>query len=150
MTSRDSEATLQIAATQPSQYDSKISPYVERPVRRIFTADYKRRILQEAEAGPPGTTGALLRREGLYSSHLTTWREQRARGELAGLTAQKRGPKPDPFAVERGQLRKAIVQLQAELEQARTIIAVQKKVAQLLGLLPMQRTAPPGESGDEI
>src|SRR3972149_2970137 len=65
--------------------------------RRRFTAEYKRRILREADAcTAPGAIGALLRREGLYSSNLTTWRAQRERGELAGLTPKKRGPTPKP------------------------------------------------------
>lgn len=64
----------------------------ERPQRRRFDAAYKRRVLAEAEASP-GEVGALLRREGLYSSHLTTWRKQRAAGELAGLAPRKRGRK---------------------------------------------------------
>jgi transposase len=149
MTSNDSESSLQITDPLPSRFNSKVSPKVERAVRRTFTADYKRRILQEADEGPTGSIGALLRREGLYSSHLTTWREQRARGERAGLAAQKRGPKADPFAVERGQLRHEIAQLTAEVERARTIIEVQKKVAQLLGLLPMTSAAPACETGGE-
>jgi transposase-like protein len=138
---------VQISDAQPNQYNSKVSPVVERPVRRTYSADYKRRILKEADEGPVGTTGALLRREGLYSSHLTTWREQRARGERAGLTAQKRGPKPDAFAIERGQLRHENAQLKAELERARTVIEVQKKVVQLLGLLPMNSAAAACETG---
>jgi len=64
--------------------------------RPRFTADYKLRILQEAERRAPGQVGALLRREGLYSSHLTTWRKQREAGSLAALGAKKRGPKVDP------------------------------------------------------
>jgi len=145
----DSESTRLITGTSPSPFNSKVSPKVERPERRTFTADYKRRILKEAEEGPAGTTGALLRREGLYSSHLTTWREQRARGELARLAPVKRGPKPDPYAAERAALQGEIARLRAELEQARIIIDVQKKVSQLLGLLPMNNAAPICETGDE-
>jgi transposase len=147
MTTHDSDVTREITDTSASQFNSKVSPLVERPVRRMFTAEYKRGILQEADEGPAGTTGALLRREGLYSSHLTTWREQRTRGELAGLAALKRGPKPDPFAIERGQLRNEIAQLKAELEKTRTIIDVQKKVSQLLGLLSMNSAAAACETG---
>jgi transposase-like protein len=70
---------------------------VAKASRRRFTAEYKRKILQEADAcREPGAIGALLRREGLYSSNLTTWRAQRERGELAGLTPKKRGPAPKP------------------------------------------------------
>jgi transposase len=147
MTTHDSDVTRQITDTSASQFNSKVSPLVERPVRRMFTAEYKRRILKEADEGPAGTTGALLRREGLYSSHLTTWREQRTRGELAGLAALKRGPKPDPFAIERGQLCNEIAQLKAELEKTRTIIDVQKKVSQLLGQLSMNSVAAACETG---
>ncbi len=70
---------------------------VAKATRRRFTAEYKRRILREAEAcTAPGAIGVLLRREGLYSSNLTTWRAQRERGELVGLTPKKRGPAPKP------------------------------------------------------
>ena len=78
---------------------------VVKAQRRRFTADYKHRILQEADACThSGEIGALLRREGLYSSHLTTWRRQRARGEQQGLTPAKRGRKADPQAVENARL----------------------------------------------
>ena len=149
MTPIDSESTGLITGMPASPFHSKVSPKVDRAERRTFTADYKRRILKEADEGPVGTTGALLRREGLYSSHLTTWREQRTRGELAGLAALKRGPKSDVVAAERVQLHNEIAQLKAELERARTIIEVQKKVAQLLGLLPMNSVAPVCETGGE-
>lgn len=110
---------------------------VARAERRHFTAGYKLRILQEADAcHQPGAVGALLRREGLYSSHLTTWREQRRRGELQGLTPAKRGRKPDPQAAEIAQLRRENERLQAQLERAELVIDVQKKVSHLLGRLP--------------
>jgi transposase len=103
--------------------------------RRRFTAEYKRRILQEAEAcTQPGEVGALLRREGLYSSHLTTWRRQRTRGELQGLTPAKRGRKADPQAAEIARLQRENERLKAQLERAELIIDVQKKVSQMLGL----------------
>ena len=67
---------------------------IARPLRRRFTAEYKRSILNQADAAQGvGATGALLRREGLYSSHLTTWKRQRKQGELDALTPHKRGPK---------------------------------------------------------
>jgi len=70
---------------------------VAKPQRRSYTAEYKRRILQEADAcTTPGAVGALLRREGLYSSHLVEWRQARARGELAALAPKQRGRKPTP------------------------------------------------------
>jgi transposase len=103
--------------------------------RRHFTAEYKRRILQEADACThPGEVGALLRREGLYSSHLNTWRRQRTRGELQGLTPATRGRKADPQAAEIARLQRETERLKAQLERAELIIDVQKKVSQLLGL----------------
>jgi transposase-like protein len=75
----------------------------------------------------------LLRREGIYSSYLTTWRRQRERGELDGLAPQKRGPKPNPEAVENARLRRENERLQKRLEQAEFIIDFQKKVAQMFG-----------------
>ncbi len=108
---------------------------VVKPKRRQFTAEYKRRILQEADAcTQPGAVAALLRREGLYSSHLTTWRHQRQRGELQGLAPAKRGRKSDPHAAEVARLQRENAQLQAQLERAGLIIDVQKKLSQLLGL----------------
>jgi len=103
--------------------------------RRQYSAEYKRRILQEYEACTGlGEKGALLRREGLYSSHLTTWRRQRERGELEGLAPQKRGPKADPHAAELARLQRENERLHKRLEQAELIIEVQKKVSQILGI----------------
>jgi len=103
--------------------------------RRQYSAEYKRRILQEYEACTGlGEKGALLRREGLYSSHLTTWRRQRERGELEGLAPQKRGPKADPQAAELARLQRENERLHKRLEQAELIIEVQKKVSQILGI----------------
>ena len=105
--------------------------------RRRFTVEYKRRILQEADGcTKPGELGALLRREGLYSSHLATWRQARARGELSGLASKKRGPKakhPDPNAKRILQLEREIRRLRARAERAEALVEVQKKVAALLG-----------------
>ena len=108
---------------------------VIKPERRHFTAEYKRRVLQEAEACMQrGEVGALLRREGLYSSHLTTWRQQRQRGELQGLTPAKRGRKADPQAAEIARLQRETERLKAQLARAELIIDVQKKLSQMLGL----------------
>ncbi len=108
---------------------------VAKPERRRFSAEYKVRILQEAEACTrSGEVGALLRREGLYSSHLTTWRQQYERGALRGLTPAKRGRKADPQAAENAQLKRENERLKAKLERAELIIDVQKKVSQMLGL----------------
>lgn len=115
---------------------------VAKAKRRLFTAEYKLRILRELDGSQgSGETGALLRREGLYSSHLTSWRRQRARGELDGLAPQKRGPKPDPQAVELSRLERENERLRERLRQAELIIDVQKKVAQMLGA-PIEASKP--------
>lgn len=105
--------------------------------RRRFTPEYKRRVLQEADAcTKSGELGALLRREGLYSSHLASWRTARARGELSGLSSKKRGPKgkaPHPDAKRILQLERENRRLRARAERAEALIEVQKKVAALLG-----------------
>jgi len=109
----------------------------DRPKRRTFSADYKLRILKEADAcRAPGEMGALLRREGLYSSHLTEWRRGRESGALAAL-GKKRGRKADSTNAateEVVQLRKDVARLTKRLEAAEVIIDVQKKVASLLGI----------------
>jgi len=108
---------------------------VAKAKRRQYTAEYKLRILRELDSSQgEGETGALLRREGLYSSHLTSWRRQRERGELDGLAPQKRGPKPDPQAVELARLQRENERLRERLSKAELIIDVQKKVAQMLGV----------------
>jgi transposase-like protein len=115
--------------------DPEVVPVAQR---RQFTAAYKLRILEEAEAcTEPGEIGALLRREGLYSSYLTRWRRQRERGELAGLKGKRRGPKPaaDKELEEKvNDLRRENKRLKARLAQAEAIIDVQKKVSRLLGM----------------
>ena len=104
--------------------------------RRKFTAEYKQRILEEADnCTKLGQVGALLRREGLYSSHLTTWRRQRERGIFEGLAPKKRGRKnKDELEKELNNLRRENERLQERLEQAVAIIDVQKKLSRLLGL----------------
>ena len=119
------------SVSAPAGADTEV---VAKPVRRRFTAEYKLRILQAAEQCSPGELGALLRREGLYSSHLTTWRRQREAGQLAGLAPQKRGPKPNPQAADLARLRRENERLQTRLQQAEAIIDAQKKLAQLFGL----------------
>lgn len=113
---------------------------LEKAKRRRFDAAYKLRILEEAErCSEPGQLGELLRREGLYSSHLTTWRRQRDEGALQGLGAKKRGRKPkrkDPMALEVERLRRENQRLSERLRQAETIIEVQKKVSEMLGTSP--------------
>jgi transposase-like protein len=105
--------------------------------RRTFTAEFKQRILTEADAAvaQPGGIGALLRREGLYSSHLVTWRRERQAGVLKGLTPHKRGPKSkrNPQEEEMQKLRRENQRLTEELRKAEIVIDVQKKVGALLG-----------------
>jgi transposase-like protein len=111
----------------------------EKASRRRFTADYKLRILKEAEAcHGPGQLGALLRREGLYSSHLSTWRRQLERGTLQALSPQRRGPKPqkpNPLTKRVAALEKETQHLRHKLKQAETIIEAQKKIAEILGAI---------------
>jgi transposase len=108
---------------------------VAKAQRRQYTAEYKLRILREADACQhTGEIGALLRREGLYSSNLTNWRRQRERGELDGLSAHRRGPKVDPLAAENARLQRENERLQERLRKAELIIEVQKKVSQILGV----------------
>jgi transposase len=107
---------------------------VAKASRKKFTAAEKLRILREVDACQgSGEVGALLRCEGIYSSYLTTWRRQRERGELDGLAPQKRGPKPDPQAVEIARLKRENARLQERLQRAELIIDFQKKVAQMFG-----------------
>ncbi len=121
--------------------DPEVRP---RAKHRHFTAEYKKRILDEAgTCTEPGQLGALLRREGLYSSLLTKWRQQQAAGALEGLQPKKRGPKPDPQAQELARLQRENQRLQERLRKAELIIEVQKKVAMLLGV-PLE--TPPEDS----
>lgn len=114
---------------QEQRPDPEIVPQAKR---RTFSAAYKLRILEEADCcDQRGQIGALLRREGLYSSHLTTWRRQRATGQLAGL-GSKRGRKQDEQAAEIAALRRENERLQVQLKQADLIISAQKKLAQAL------------------
>ena len=106
-----------------------------RVQRRQFTAEYRRRLLKEADAcKKPGALGALLRREGLYSSHLATWRRQRGHGELLTGRARKRGPTPKGIDPRVRQLEVENRRLQRKLARAETIITLQKKVAEILGI----------------
>ncbi len=108
----------------------------EKAVRRKFTAKYKLRILQEAEVcATQGQMGALLRREGLYSSNLTTWRRQQKKGALEALSPKHRGPRTknmDPSVCRIAELEKENDRLKKELKQAATIIDVQKKLSEIL------------------
>ena len=107
----------------------------ERAKRRRFTAEYKIAILREFDACKgDGDVGALLRREGLYSSQLAAWRRQRDEIAKTGLKARKRGPKPKAVDPRVKQLERENVRLKQRLEQAETIIDFQKKLSKLLGV----------------
>jgi transposase len=110
-----------------------------RAKRRRFTAAEKLRVLRLADecAQQSGEIGALLRREGLYSSHLVTWRLARAAGELDGLTPKKRGPKTreaNPLEKENAQLRQALAKSEARARRAEALVELQKKISELLGI----------------
>jgi transposase len=117
---------------------------VERPARRRFSAEYKLRVLREADAcSRPGEVGALLRREGLYTSHLTCWRKQRDAGALREL-GRPRGRKPaDRRDAEIAELRRRAERAEAELVKARKVIEIQGNVSSLLE----QMLGTEGESG---
>ena len=110
----------------------------ERAARRRFNAEYKLRVLRQADACTgTGELGALLRREGLYSSHLTTWRRQREQGSVAALSPRKRGRPAvpsSPLARRVAELERENARLTQRLQQAETIIAVQKKLSEALGI----------------
>ncbi len=128
---RSDEAGSAAAAAPP---DPEVAA---KPKRRQFTAEYRLRILEEADrCTEPGEVGQLLRREGLYSSHLTAWRKARRNGALRGLASKKRGAKPkarNPLEPKVRQLEAKVERLEKELHKAHTILDVQEKVAGLLG-----------------
>ena len=127
-------------------HDTGVSP---TRTRRRFTASFKLTMLEAAaQCTKPGELGALLRREGLYSSHLTAWRNAARRGELAGL-AQRRGPKPraiDPHVKQIATLERQLARATARAERLELIVELQKKVAQLLGLALPATGEPPEAS----
>ena len=122
------------ASPGSSRPDSEV---VAKAKRRTFSMEYKIRILEEADtaAATPGGIGALLRREGLYSSHLVSWRRERRAGMLEALKPRKRGPRSErnPLEEENQKLRRQNARLTEDLRKANIIIEVQKKVAALLG-----------------
>lgn len=134
------EAKTINSATPLPENDTRAEdrPSVEvRPMRRRFTSAYKRRILAEAAACKQGEVGLLLRREGLYSSILATWRTQLKSGGEAALAGRCRGPKPvgqKGAAAEKARMARQIASLEKRLQQAELIIDVQKKLSQMLGL----------------
>jgi transposase-like protein len=125
------------AATTPTVRKRPDPEVPAKAARRRYSAAYKRRILQEADRSGSGGIAVLLRREGLYSSHLTTWRKQREAGEIAALQPRKRGRKAipsNPLAGENARLQRENDRLAKRLQQAETIIEVQKKLCTILGL----------------
>jgi len=117
----------------------RLDPEVpEKTPRRRFSAKYKLEVLKRADAcTQPGELGALLRKEGLYSSNLTTWRRQRDQGLLNALSPKKRGRKKiekNPLAQEVATLQKETERLRRKLKKAETIIEVQKKISEMLGI----------------
>ena len=141
-----SKGSLVVEVPRGTSTTTRPDPEVPaRAKRRRFTARYKLRILEEADAcQAPGEVGALLRREGLYSSQLTQWRRARREGTLKALS-KPRGPKGrrrDEVAVEIEQLRKENARLRRRLEQAQTILEIQKKASEILGI-PLNR--PPAD-----
>ena len=133
---RSTAAGKTVAPEPPNQARSDPEVVIDAK-RRTFTAEYKLRILAEADAAAaqPGAIGALQRREGLYSSHLVTWRRERQAGILKGLTPHKRGPKSkrNPQEEEMQKLRRENQRLTEELRKAAIVIDIQKKVGALLG-----------------
>lgn len=122
-------------STSDAVRSNEVSP---KPARRRFNAEYKRRILREADAcTKPSERGALLRREGLYSSVLSQWRRARELGEIGGLTSKKRGPKTKEVdARDRVIVAQQceIAKLKKRAERAEALVEIQKKVSQLLGI----------------
>ena len=109
-----------------------------KATRRRYTAEYKLRVLREVDdCTRHGEVGALLRREGLYSSNLTAWRKQRERGELEGLAQKRRGPLPrerNPLADKVKALEREAARLRARAERAEGLVELQKKVSEILGI----------------
>lgn len=126
------ETAVEVPAAAP---ETEVSAKAQR---RRFTAEYKRRILKEADrCTQPGEIGALLRREGLYSSALTTWRVARERGELAGLAPKKRGRRAkrvDPLARKVAAQEREIAQWKARAQRAEGLVEIQKKASEILGI----------------
>jgi transposase len=109
----------------------------EKAKRRSFSSEEKRRILDEADACTKrGELGALLRREGIYSSHLIVWRKARARGEASGLAPKKRGPekRSDERDQRIAELEREVAKLKTRAERAEALVELQKKVSEILGI----------------
>jgi transposase len=133
MTQKQADKISENGTNQAQRLDPEVLPKAKR---RNYTASYKLWVLEEADKcrQQPGQIGALLRREGLYSSHLTTWQRQREAGQIAGLKPQKRGRKLDEERAEIHQLRHENKRITRQLEQAELIIEAQKKLSEILGI----------------
>ena len=133
--SADPQVVVHMAASEALRPDPEVVPMAKR---RTFSKADKLRILTDADACvAPGEIGALLRREGIYSSHLATWRKQRQLAGEAGALQRKRGPKAELGTIQErrvAELEKQVERLQAKLVKADLIIDVQKKLSILLGL----------------
>ena len=134
----DARVSPESTASKPPVAPVPDPEVAAKPTRRRFTAEYKLRVLREAESQrEPGAIGALLRREGLYSTHLTAWRHQREGGALEAMRQRRRGRRPDPTAGARQRiaaLEAENTRLQERVRQAEAIIAAQKKLSEILGL----------------
>ena len=123
---------------EPALLVAQETEVVAKAKRRRFSAKEKLRILDEADAcAKTGQQGALLRREGLYSSHLSEWRRARERGELDALTPKKRGRKavaPNPLEKENAELKRALEKSEVRARKAEALVELQKKISQLLGI----------------
>jgi transposase-like protein len=119
---------------QPGVFPVVSTEIAVKPTRRKFTAEYKLKILQETDQCKPGDVGAVLRREGLFSSHLGAWRREREIGQLQALAPRRRGRKPNPLEAEVERLRKKLARTERRLEEAEVILDAQKKLCQLFGM----------------
>ena len=137
--SSETEVEVALSLDPPRRREERSESEVAAVARRRrFTAQYKLKVLREADrCREPGEIGALLRREGLYASHLVTWRAARRRGELTAHKEPRRGRRADPdraLKARIAQLERELERLQAKLQQAEGLIEVQKKLSALLGL----------------
>jgi transposase len=140
--------SVPIVSNGGSRPDPEVPERLERARRRQFTVGYKLRILSEADAArTTGEIGALLRREGLYSSHLAAWRRQREEGILTALSPRRRGrPASSPEQRELARLRQANERLEQRLVAAEAVIEIQKKVSFLLGLGEPSQASQPSDA----
>ena len=133
----ESAPALRVSTDSPAAGAPPDPEVAAKPKRRQFTAAYRLRILEEADGcTTSGEIGQLLRREGLYSSHLSNWRKAQREGSLAALASKKRGAKAkarNPLEPKVRELESKVARLEKELHQAHTILDVQEKVAGLLG-----------------